>query len=56
MLYNWIVFLGEIALYVLAGVMIYFLYRYLRTVNKRMKAVKNIKKSAELSLGTHVLI
>ena len=49
MLYNWIVFLGEIALYVLAGVMIYFLYRYLRTVNKRMKAVKNIKKSAELA-------
>ncbi len=47
MLYNWTVFLGEIALYVLAGVMIYFLYRYLRTVNKRMKAVKNIKKSAE---------
>ncbi len=47
MLYNWIVFLGEIALIVLAGVMIYFLYRYLRTVRKRVKAVKNLKKSAE---------
>ena len=49
MLYNWIVFLGEIALYVLAGVMIYFLYRYLRAVNKRVKAVKNIRKSAEIA-------
>ncbi len=47
MLYNWIVFLGEIALYILVGVMIYFLYRYLRTVRKRVKAVKNMKKSAE---------
>ena len=49
MLYNWIVFLGEIALYVLVGVMIYFLYRYLRAVNKRVKAVKNIRKSAEIA-------
>lgn len=49
MLYNWIVFLGEIALYVLAGVMIYFLYRYLRTVRKRTKAVRNLKKSAEIA-------
>lgn len=47
MLYNWIVFLGEIALIVLGCVMLYFIYRYLRTVNKRMKAVKNLKRSAE---------
>lgn len=46
MLYNWIVFLGEITLIVLGCVMLYFIYRYLRTVNKRMKAVKNLKKSA----------
>ena len=46
-IYNWIVFLGQLALIVLGCVMLYFVYRYLRTVNKRMKAVKKLKKSAE---------
>ena len=45
-IYNWIVFLGELALIVLGCVMIYFIYRYLRVVNKRTKAVRNLKKSA----------
>ena len=45
-IYSWIVFLGQLALIVLGCVMLYFIYRYLRTVNKRMKAVKNLKKSA----------
>lgn len=45
-IYNWIVFLGQLALIILGCVMLYFVYRYLRTVNKRMKAVKNLKKSA----------
>ncbi len=45
-IYSWIVFLGQLALIVLGCVMVYFIYRYLRTVNKRMKAVKNLKKSA----------
>ena len=46
-IYNWIVFLGELALIVLGCVMLYFICRYLRTVNKRVKAVKKLKKSAE---------
>ena len=45
-IYSWIVFLGQLALIVLGCVMLYFIYRYLRTVNKRMKAVKKLKKSA----------
>ena len=45
-IYNWIVFLGELALIVLGCVMLYFICRYLRTVNKRVKAVKKLKKSA----------
>ncbi|MBO5702617.1 MAG: hypothetical protein J6S71_09275 [Clostridia bacterium] len=45
--YNWLVFLGQVALIVLGCVLLYFIYRYLRTIKKRMKAVKNLKKSAE---------
>ena len=45
-IYSWIVFLGQLVLIVLGCVMLYFIYRYLRTVSKRMKAVKNLKKSA----------
>ena len=46
-IYNWAVFLGEVALIVLGCVLLYFVYRYIRTFNKRVKAVKKLKKSAE---------
>ncbi len=46
-IYNWAVFLGQVALIVLGCVILWFVYRYLRTVRKRMKAVKTLKKSAE---------
>lgn len=46
-IYNWIVFLGEIALIVLSLVLIYYLYRYLRALRKRLRAVKQLKASAK---------
>jgi hypothetical protein len=45
--YNWLVFLGQVALIVLGCVLIWFVYRYIRTARKRIKAVKKLKKSAE---------
>lgn len=48
-IYNWAVFLGQVALIVLGCVLLYFIYRYIRTLSKRVKAVKNLKKSAELA-------
>ena len=45
--YNWLVFLGQVALIILGCVLLWFVYRYIRTVRKRIKAVKNLKKSAE---------
>ena len=46
-IYNWAVFLGQVALIVLGIVLLYFVYRYIRTFRKRIKAVKKLKKSAE---------
>ena len=46
-IYNWAVFLGEVALIVLGIVLLYFVYRYIRTFRKRTKAVKALKRSAE---------
>lgn len=46
-IYNWAVFLGEVALIVLGIVLLYFIYRYIRTFRKRTKAVKALKRSAE---------
>lgn len=48
-IYNWAVFLGQVALIVLGIVLLYFVYRYIRTFRKRIKAVKKLKKSAEVS-------
>ena len=45
-IYNWVVFLGQVALIILGVVLLYFIYRYIRTVRKRMKAVKKLKKTA----------
>ena len=45
--YNWLVFLGQVALIVLGCVLLWFVYRYIRTARKRIKAVKKLKKSAE---------
>lgn len=45
-IYNWVVFLGQVALIILGVVLLYFMYRYIRTVRKRMKAVKKLKKTA----------
>jgi hypothetical protein len=45
--YNWLVFLGQVALIILGCVLLWFVYRYIRTVRKRIKAVKNLKRSAE---------
>jgi hypothetical protein len=45
--YNWLVFLGQVALIILGCVLIWFVYRYIRTARKRIKAVKMLKKSAE---------
>jgi hypothetical protein len=45
--YNWLVFLGQVALIILGCVLIWFVYRYIRTARKRIKAVKRLKKSAE---------
>lgn len=44
---SWLIFLGQLALIILGCVLLYFIYRYLRTVKKRIRAVKNLKKSAE---------
>ena len=46
-IYNWAVFLGEVALIVLGIVLLYFIYRYIRTFRKRTKAVRALKRSAE---------
>ena len=48
-IYNWAVFLGQVALIVLGIVLLYFVYRYIRTFRKRIKAVKKLKKSAKVS-------
>ena len=44
---SWAIFLAQLALIILGCVLLYFIYRYLRTVKKRLNAVKNLKKSAE---------
>jgi len=45
--YNWIVFLGQMVLIVIGLVLLYYLYRYLRALRKRLRAVKQLKASAK---------